>query len=74
MRGALLGALIAVLPCAACAASQAAAARDPMRCERDPKCTQKTRAFDCNEQCADDPACIDRCNQVQEQTGASAPH
>jgi hypothetical protein len=57
-----------------CAAAQAAAANDPQKCERDPKCRNNERAFDCNAQCTDDVACMDRCNQVQEQTGASAPH
>jgi hypothetical protein len=58
---------------AGCAASQAAAARDPMRCERDPKCKGHQRVFDCSTQCSDDPACVERCNEVQEQTGVSAP-
>jgi hypothetical protein len=58
----------------ACAAMQASAAKDPMRCERDPNCKNHTRAFDCNTQCTDDPACMERCNEVQEQTGTSAPH
>jgi hypothetical protein len=57
-----------------CASMQAAAARDPQRCERDPNCKNHQRAFDCNTQCADDPVCMDRCNEVQEQTGTSAPH
>jgi hypothetical protein len=67
----LLGSGIAT---GACASMQAAAARDPLRCERDPNCKNHQRVFDCNTQCADDPACLDRCNEVQEQTGTSAPH
>jgi len=58
----------------ACGAAQASAAKDPMKCERDPNCTAHTRAFDCSAQCADDPACVERCAEVQEQTGTSAPH
>ena len=45
-----------------------------MKCERDPNCKNHQRSFDCSTQCADDPACVDRCNEVQEQTGTSAPH
>ncbi len=51
---------------AGCAASQRAAQEDPMRCERDPKCESKRgRTADCSMQCSDDPACMDRCEQVQ---------
>lgn len=73
MRPTLLLLLVAAFA-GGCASVQAAAARDPMKCERDPDCKNHTRAFDCSTQCADDPACLDRCNQVQEQTGTSAPH
>ncbi len=49
-----------------CAASQRAAQQDPMRCERDPKCERKRgRTADCSLQCSDDPACVERCEQVQ---------
>jgi len=58
----------------ACASMQAAAANDPAKCERDPNCKNHSRAFDCNTQCTDDPACMERCAEVQEQTGTSAPH
>jgi hypothetical protein len=54
----------------ACNTLQASAAKDPMKCERDPKCQQKSKANDCSTQCSDDPACVDRCRQVEEQTGA----
>ena len=48
-----------------CAASQAAAAGDPMLCERDPACVHHAdKAKDCVTQCVDDPACIDRCREV----------
>jgi len=58
----------------ACAAMQANAAKDPLKCERDPNCKGHDRQFDCSTQCADDPACVDRCNEIQQQTGTSAPH
>jgi hypothetical protein len=49
-----------------CAAAQRAAQEDPMRCERDPKCEKKRgRTADCSMQCSDDPACMERCEQVQ---------
>jgi hypothetical protein len=48
-----------------CQATQAAAARDPMRCERDPNCMDRAdRSKDCVTQCVDDPACVDRCREV----------
>jgi hypothetical protein len=48
-----------------CAGAQAAAARDPMRCERDPNCSERAdKSKDCVTQCVDDPACIDRCREV----------
>lgn len=56
----------------ACTAAQRAAQQDPMKCERDPKCDKRrTRVNDCSAQCTDDPACMDRCEQVMEQTGSS---
>jgi len=54
-----------VLALAGCASARAAAARDPQRCERDPKCgSHLDRSRDCVTACSDDPACIDRCRQV----------
>jgi hypothetical protein len=48
-----------------CAATQAAAAHDPLRCERDPSCAERAdKSKDCVTQCVDDPACIDRCREV----------
>jgi hypothetical protein len=67
-------ALLLAWAVAACGGATAAAARDPMKCERDPNCKSHERAFDCSTQCSDDPACLDRCNQVQEQTGTSQQH
>jgi hypothetical protein len=52
-----------------CAATQKAAQEDPMKCERDPKCDKKRgRTADCSLQCSDDPACMDRCEQMQQGT------
>ncbi len=53
-----------------CTQLQKAAAKDPQRCERDPKCQKRDRANDCTTQCVDDPACMDRCQQFNQQTGA----
>lgn len=49
-----------------CTAAQKAAKEDPMKCERDPKCEKKRGGTaDCSRQCSDDPACVERCEQVQ---------
>jgi len=66
---ALAGALV-LAASSACAHLQAAAAKDPQRCERDPKCQRRDRINDCSTQCVDDPACMDRCAQFNQQTGA----
>ena len=66
---ALAVALAAIAGGAACGAAEKAAAKDPMHCERDPSCSKARGAYpDCATQCADDPACMDRCRQVQEGT------
>jgi hypothetical protein len=53
-----------------CKSMQKAAQEDPMKCERDPKCEKKRgRTMDCSRQCNDDPACMDRCQQVQMTNG-----
>jgi hypothetical protein len=50
----------------ACGAAENAAARDPMRCERDPTCARARASFaDCSKQCSDNPDCVDRCRQAQ---------
>jgi len=60
-------ALAAVPLVTACAAVKKAADEDPMKCERDPKCEKKRgRTLDCSRQCVDDPACMERCEQVQQ--------
>lgn len=53
----------------ACGTLEASARKDPMKCERDPKCAKDDKAKDCSTQCADDPACVDRCREIQTQTG-----
>lgn len=60
-------AIAALLPLvlAGCPKVEAAAAKDPMKCERDPKCQQHNNAGDCSLQCADDPACMQRCEEVR---------
>ncbi len=55
----------------ACGGLQGAASKDPMKCERDPNCPRKNRGLDCSTQCADDPACVDRCNEVQINAGTT---
>jgi hypothetical protein len=62
-----LVALGLVVGVAGCGSAQAAAARDPMHCERDPACSKARGAYpDCTRQCNDDPECVDRCRQVQQ--------
>ena len=56
-----------LLALASCSAAESAARRDPMKCERDPKCEKKRgRTADCSMQCSDDPACMERCEQIQQ--------
>jgi hypothetical protein len=62
----VFGAILATALVAGCGSLQRAAQEDPMKCERNPKCESKrNRAQDCSTQCNDDPACMDRCEQVQ---------
>jgi hypothetical protein len=72
LSGAALLALFALASglMSGCATMAKAAQEDPMKCERDPKCEKKRgRTADCSRQCSDDPACVDRCEQVQRQNG-----
>ncbi len=63
----LLALALAFTSLGACKAMEKAAREDPMRCERDPKCEKKRGGTaDCSRQCNDDPACMDRCEQVQQ--------
>jgi hypothetical protein len=60
-----IGAFALACVSVACATMQSAAARDPMKCERDPNCTERAdKSKDCITQCVDDPACTDRCREV----------
>jgi hypothetical protein len=75
MRTLLLSLLLfgcASTPMLGCASTQSAVRKDPMKCERDPKCAEKMRANDCSTQCSDDPACVDRCEQVNQSGGQGA--
>jgi hypothetical protein len=55
-----------VLLALSCAAAEKSASKDPMKCERDPKCAaQNGKTRDCWTQCTDDPACVDRCREMQ---------
>ena len=54
-----------------CGSLEKNAAKDPMKCERDPKCPNRRRGNDCYTQCADDPACVDRCREVEVSAGIS---
>ena len=41
-----------------------------MACERNPKCQKKRlKGSDCTTQCNDDPACVERCEQVTKPNG-----
>lgn len=54
----------------ACKTLQKSAQEDPLKCERDAKCDKKRgRTMDCSRQCNDDPACMDRCEQVRSPNG-----
>lgn len=67
---ALASILLAASFALSCATVEKAAAEDPMKCERDPKCEKKRgRLVDCYRQCNDDPACVERCEQVQQPNG-----
>jgi hypothetical protein len=58
-------ALLALLT--GCGTAQAAAAKDPVTCERDPACSKARGAYpDCTKQCVDDQECESRCEQVQQ--------
>jgi hypothetical protein len=58
--------LIACLLLVACGPMERAAAKDPMKCERDPACAaQHGKSKDCATQCADNLECMERCEAVQ---------
>jgi hypothetical protein len=65
----LVLAMCLVLGAVACLNPQNAAAKDPMKCERDPGCARGRGSYaDCTKQCSDDAECVKRCEQVQKQT------
>ncbi len=52
-----------------CNSLENAAAKDPRRCERDPKCANKARAADCDTQCNYAPDCTNRCQEMNASSG-----
>jgi hypothetical protein len=55
-----------VFAASSCAAAEKAAAKDPMKCERDPSCAKGRDTYaDCTKQCVDNPECMDRCRLMQ---------
>jgi hypothetical protein len=69
MRG-LSFVLVLLASAAGCSSLEKSAREDPMKCERDPECQKKRgRTADCSRQCSDDPACVERCEQIQQQNG-----
>ena len=68
---ALLG-IALVAQATACGALERAAAKDPVKCERDPTCAGKRgRATDCDTQCTSDPVCVERCREIEVSAGTS---
>ena len=62
-RPAYLFCLLALL--AGCGAVEKAAANDPVKCERDPKCqTKQGNSRDCATACSDNIECMERCQQI----------
>ncbi len=61
-RAVVAAACLAVM---GCGAVETAAANDPQKCERDPKCQNKKGKYnDCATACVDNIECMDRCQQV----------
>jgi hypothetical protein len=49
-----------------CGSVEKAAARDPMKCERDPSCARARGSYvDCTRQCVDDPQCLELCGEIE---------
>ncbi len=65
VRSLFVALVAAALAVSGCRTLQQAAAKDPMRCERDPECLHKSKAYDCPSQCVDDIECIKRCEMVR---------
>jgi len=66
----LAGSVALALALTACATFESAAKKDPLKCERDPKCQEKSRSADCSRQCSDDPSCVDRCREMGVTSGS----
>jgi hypothetical protein len=55
-----------------CGSFTRAQAKDPQRCERDPKCARKRgKSNDCSTQCSDDPVCEQRCREFEITAGTA---
>jgi hypothetical protein len=62
--------VVVLVGASSCAATQNAAKRDPMQCERDPACARQRGTYaDCTKQCQDNPDCLDRCREAQMDRG-----
>jgi hypothetical protein len=60
--------LVCATGCGSVGTMEKAAAKDPMKCERDPNCARGRSSYqDCYRQCVDDPQCVERCQSVQQQ-------
>ena len=58
---------VLLVAAASCKTLQTAAAKDPVKCERNPNCASRSeKSRDCATQCADDPECMKRCESVQQ--------
>jgi hypothetical protein len=59
--------VLAVISSAACTTLKNSAAKDPQKCEQDPKCQHRSdKSQDCITSCVDNYDCIQRCDQVNE--------
>jgi hypothetical protein len=59
--------LFATLASAACTTLKNSAAKDPQKCEQDPKCQHRSdKSQDCITACSDNYDCMQRCDQVNE--------
>lgn len=57
---------LAAFALAGCRSLENAAAKDPVKCERDPRCARRSeKSKDCSTQCADDPECMKRCEMIR---------
>lgn len=58
--------VLLLLSVVSCKTMETAAAKDPVKCERNPQCQRRSeRASDCATQCSDDAECMKRCETVQ---------